>query len=68
MLSDSAREYPRLHLDLGPRDSSTSALCSMHALIFISTVTVYADKADDNSAYRKISRSTFAKCQTLWNK
>ena len=27
-----------------------------------------AQNTEDNNAYKKLSRSTFAKCQAIWNK
>lgn len=40
--------------------------CACHTLNLIATVD--AEKAESNAAYKKLSRSTFAKCQGLWNK
>jgi hypothetical protein len=40
--------------------------CAAHALNLVSTSD--ADKAETDAAYKKISRSAFAKCQALWNK
>ena len=40
--------------------------CAAHTLNLIATTD--ADHAELDSAYKKLSRSTFAKCQALWNK
>lgn len=40
--------------------------CAAHTLNLIATTD--ADRAELDSAYKKLSRSTFAKCQALWNK
>ncbi|XP_051809094.1 uncharacterized protein LOC127535333 [Acanthochromis polyacanthus] len=40
--------------------------CACHLLNLVSTVD--ASKAEDNPLYKRISRSTFAKCSSLWNK
>ena len=40
--------------------------CACHLLNLVSTVD--ASKADVNPLYKRLSRSTFAKCSSLWNK
>ncbi len=40
--------------------------CACHLLNLVSTVD--ASKAEVNPLYKRISRSTFAKCSSLWNK
>uniref|UniRef100_A0A8C1I096 Transposase n=1 Tax=Cyprinus carpio carpio TaxID=630221 RepID=A0A8C1I096_CYPCA len=40
--------------------------CACHLLNLVSTVDV--DRANKTEAYKKLSRSAFSKCQTLWNK
>lgn len=40
--------------------------CACHTLNLVSTSD--ADKAETDPAYKKVSRSAFAKCQGLWNK
>ena len=40
--------------------------CAAHSLNLVSTVD--AEKAEENPAYKRLSRATFAKCQSLWNK
>ena len=40
--------------------------CACHTLQLIATGD--ADKAEENTAYKKLSRVTFSKCQALWNK
>jgi hypothetical protein len=40
--------------------------CACHSLNLIATHDV--GTADDDAAYKKLSRSTFGKCQALWNK
>ena len=40
--------------------------CAAHTLNLIATTD--AECAEFNSAYKKLSRSTFTKCQALWNK
>ncbi|KAL2097884.1 hypothetical protein ACEWY4_007091 [Coilia grayii] len=40
--------------------------CACHLLNLVSTVD--ASKADVNPLYRRVSRSAFAKCSSLWNK
>ena len=40
--------------------------CAAHTLNLIATTD--ADRAELDSVYKKLSRSTFAKCQALWNK
>ena len=40
--------------------------CACHSLNLVCTTD--AQHAEDNSAYNKLSHSTFAKCQAIWNK
>lgn len=40
--------------------------CACHLLNLVSTVD--ASKAEVNSLYKRVSRSAFAKCSSLWNK
>ena len=40
--------------------------CACHLLNLVSTVD--ALKANSNETYKKVSRSSFSKCQALWNK
>jgi KRAB domain-containing zinc finger protein len=40
--------------------------CAAHSLNLVSTVD--AEKAEENPVYKRLSRATFAKCQSLWNK
>lgn len=40
--------------------------CACHLLNLVSTVDV--SQANANTVYKKLSRSAFSKCQTLWNK
>lgn len=40
--------------------------CACHLLNLVSTVD--ASKAEGNQLYKRVSRSTFAKCSSLWNK
>jgi len=40
--------------------------CDRHTLNLIATAD--ADKAESDTPYKKVSRSTFAKCHALWNK
>ena len=40
--------------------------CACHTLNLISTTD--ADKAERDAQYKKLSRSTFGKCNALWNK
>ena len=39
--------------------------CSAHTLNLISTA--YAEKAEADPCYKRLSRATFGKCQALWN-
>ena len=40
--------------------------CAAHSLNLVSTVD--AEKAEEHPIYKRLSRGTFAKCQSLWNK
>ena len=40
--------------------------CACHTLNLIATTD--AEKAEADATYKKLYRSTFAKCQALWNK
>ena len=40
--------------------------CACHSLNLVCTTD--AQHAEDNTAYKKLSRSTFGKCQAIWNK
>ena len=40
--------------------------CACHTLNLIATTD--ADKAEENPQFKKVSRSAFGKCQSLWNK
>ncbi len=58
------------HVDEGTDDEDydlpSHQRCACHTLQLIATGD--ADQAEENAAYKRLSRATFGKCQALWNK